>query len=139
MDFIVKMNIVSQIVNWIITIAYFATPLADKIKDHILLEAVAARLRQRQQREVVKFIKKIRRQARKIAIQSYPLLPEEEEEDARDEHDFGNAVAQHKASLIAEIRMLAKVSIDLDLLSVTELNVFRHKLYKREVHCLMNL
>jgi len=44
LDNFVRMNIVSQAINWFITFLYFATPIADKIKNCLEIEKIISNI-----------------------------------------------------------------------------------------------
>lgn len=113
-DLIICINVVSQVVNWLITILYFATNIAEDMKETIIVKAVASHLRARQQRTLMLFFQAIR-----------PIGHMDEEQDD---------VRKIKVSLIAEIEYLCRPGVHLNGFTVAELLELRKKLYKRQVH-----
>jgi len=136
LNLIVMINIVSQIINWTITIIYFATSAADAMKKSIVVSAVSDRLRKRQQKEMIEFFETVHKVAAKLAEGDVPLREALAKPVCKEEfHDMHRL----RLSLVAEVECLINCNVDMSRFSVGELFRFRAKLYKRIVNNLARL
>lgn len=122
----VYMNMFSQLVNWSITILYFATGVADGMKKSIASGAYSANLSSQMRKTLVQLQVSISEDAQRLASEDASVMDDNQSTSSGDEDGYLSVM---RRTLENEIMFFKKTAVDLRYFDPIELLTIRRAVY----------